>query len=152
MKLSKNKIVVNAPVLEHLTVRDDYLPCYSLNNLSLLVRAYINVGHFCIELLGTKEHANKLFMLLEGITSVKFLSLAAATMGDPSCDKNGAKYDFDWIELLREMPSCFSFLEEIRFSRFKGDDDEFKLLKYFLENTEALNMFLLGSDIDCLWC
>ncbi|KAL7174515.1 hypothetical protein ACSBR2_033714 [Camellia fascicularis] len=189
MKLSKNKIVVNAPVLEHLTVRDDYLPCYSLNNLSLLVRAYINVGHCCIELLGTKEHANKLFMLLEGITSVKFLSLAAATMGalefaddyklplypnltnlelavhnnyswrrlpdlldcvpklktltllkDPSCDKNGAKYDFDWIEPLREMPSCFSFLEEIRFSGFKGDDDEFKLLKYFLENTEALNM------------
>lgn len=38
------------------------------------------------------------------------------------------------------MPSCFSFLEEIRFSGFKGDDDEFKLLKYFLENTEALNM------------
>ncbi|CAL5425571.1 unnamed protein product [Camellia sinensis] len=171
MKLSKNKIVVNAPVLEHLTVRDDYLPCYSLNNLSSL------------------EHANKLFMLLEGITSVKFLSLAAATMGvlefaddyklplypnltnlelavhnnyswrrlpdlldcvpklktltllkDPSCDKNGVKYDFDWIELLQEMPSCFSFLEEIRFAGFKGDDDEFKLLKYFLENTEALNM------------
>ncbi|KAH7858577.1 hypothetical protein Vadar_025472 [Vaccinium darrowii] len=80
MMLSRNKIVVNAPVLENLIVNDDYLPCYSLENLSSLVSAYIDVGHCCIQDIGLKEHANQIFKLLEGITSVKFLTLDSATM------------------------------------------------------------------------
>ncbi|PSR86425.1 F-box/FBD/LRR-repeat protein [Actinidia chinensis var. chinensis] len=78
---SKNKVVVNAPLLEDLAVDDDFLACYSLKNLSSLVSAYINVGHCCMQILGMKEHANQLFTLLEGITSVKLLTLDEATMG-----------------------------------------------------------------------
>lgn len=81
IKFPKDMIVIDAPVLEHLTVHDDYLACYSLKNLSSLVTAYIDVGHCCIDLLAPKDHANNLFMLLEGITSVKSLSLDSAAMG-----------------------------------------------------------------------
>ncbi|KAL7202853.1 hypothetical protein ACSBR1_034338 [Camellia fascicularis] len=81
IKFPKDMIVIDAPVLEHLTVHDDYLSCYSLKNVSSLVTAYIDVGHCCIDLLAPKDHANNLFMLLEGITSVKSLSLDSAAMG-----------------------------------------------------------------------
>ncbi|XP_028121904.1 F-box/LRR-repeat protein At4g14103-like isoform X5 [Camellia sinensis] len=81
IKFPKDMIVIDAPVLEHLTVHDDYLSCYSLKNLSSLVTAYIDVGHCCIDLLAPEDRANNLFMLLEGITSVKSLSLDSAAMG-----------------------------------------------------------------------
>ncbi|KAF7120504.1 hypothetical protein RHSIM_Rhsim13G0198300 [Rhododendron simsii] len=79
--LSRNKIIINAPVLEDLIVFDDYLPCYSLENLSSLVSAYINVGHWCMPVVEMKVHGNQLFKILEGITNVKFLTLHTATMG-----------------------------------------------------------------------
>ncbi|CAL5425573.1 unnamed protein product [Camellia sinensis] len=174
IKFPKDMIVIDAPVLEHLTVHDDYLSCYSLKNLSSLVTAYIDVGHCCIDLLAPEDRANNLFMLLEGITSVKSLSLDSAAMGltvhncytwrrlsdlldsvpkletliltmdFPHADDDDVPHNFDWIE-PSERPICLSCIKEITVSGFKGDDDELKLLKYFFENAEVLNNVRIDS-------
>ena len=49
--------------------------------MSSLVKASLHVGHCCMQVLGKKEDVDPLFMILEGITSVKFLTLAATAMG-----------------------------------------------------------------------
>ncbi|XP_057484503.1 putative F-box/FBD/LRR-repeat protein At5g22670 isoform X2 [Actinidia eriantha] len=184
---SKSKVVVNAPLLKDLTIDDDYLAGYSLKNMSSLVKASIQVGHCCMQVLGKKEDADPLFMILEGITSVKFLTLAATTMGglDFANDKKLPLFpnlaylelrghigyswrrlpdflcsvpnlvtlelrkepppehemwiqEFGWTE-PQETPTCLlSHLETILMTGFKGQDEELKLLKYFLENGKAL--------------
>lgn len=67
--------------LNHLILRDDYFAQYWLKNLSSLVRADINVGLSCIEAHGFKERANEVYVLLKGISNVKYLTLGASTMG-----------------------------------------------------------------------
>lgn len=78
---SENEFIINAPILEHLILRDDYFAQYWLKNLSSLVRADINVGLSCIEAHGFKERANEVYVLLKGISNVKYLTLGASTMG-----------------------------------------------------------------------
>lgn len=73
------EFVINAPILEHLTLRDDYFALYRLKNLSSLFRADIDVG--CIGFYGLKERANTVYELLKGISSVEYLTLGARTMG-----------------------------------------------------------------------
>ncbi|KAG5517231.1 hypothetical protein RHGRI_037851 [Rhododendron griersonianum] len=193
--LTRNKIVVDAPVLEVLIVDDDYLACYSLKNPSSLVSAYIDVGDRFIEAIGLKEHANQIFMLLEGITNVKFLTLQTATMavldfaddnklplfpnlihlklfvpngyswrrlpdllvGAPNLatlvlSKNHASeeeddlvHEFCWVEPQRTPTCLLSKLEELEVILFQGEDDELKLLKYFLENGKVLKELLIYS-------
>lgn len=80
---SDNEFVINAPILEHLTLRDNYFALYRLKNLSSLFRADIDVGDGvgCIEIYGWKERANQVYELLKGISNVKYLTLGARTMG-----------------------------------------------------------------------
>ncbi|GFZ17707.1 phosphate transporter 1;4 [Actinidia rufa] len=150
---SESKAVVNAPLLEDLTIADDYLA-------------------------GKKQDADPLFMILEGITSVKFLTLAATTMGlplfpnlaylelhghigyswrrlpdllcnvpnlvtlvlakEPTPEHEKWIQNFRWTE-PQETPTCLlSHLETISMTGFKGKDDELDLLKYFLKYGKAL--------------
>ncbi|KAI8573387.1 hypothetical protein RHMOL_Rhmol01G0273300 [Rhododendron molle] len=78
---SDNEFVINAPILEHLTLRDDYFALYRLKNLSSLFRADIDVGVGCIGFYGSKERANTVYELLKGISNVEYLTLGARTMG-----------------------------------------------------------------------
>ncbi|XP_059623854.1 putative FBD-associated F-box protein At5g56410 [Cornus florida] len=67
-----NKIVVNAPILEYLTLEDDYLPCYVLENLNSLVIAIVHVGDCCIKTKATKQHADRVLAILRGIIGYIF--------------------------------------------------------------------------------
>ncbi|KAF7154657.1 hypothetical protein RHSIM_Rhsim01G0199000 [Rhododendron simsii] len=78
---SDNEFVINAPILEHLTLRDDYFALYRLKNLSSLFRADIDVGVGCIGFYGLKERANTVYELLKGISNVEYLTLGARTIG-----------------------------------------------------------------------
>lgn len=74
-------IVVNTPILEHLSIRDDFLAHYDLCILPLLIKADINVGDCYIEAVGgTKELADRARVLVEKFSQVKFLSLGASSM------------------------------------------------------------------------
>ncbi|XP_059623844.1 F-box/LRR-repeat protein At4g14103-like isoform X2 [Cornus florida] len=80
-KYISNEIVINSPGLECLTLHEDYLPCYVLENLTSLVKADVDVGHCCIKTKSTEQHADRVLVLLRKLCSVKYLSLGARTMG-----------------------------------------------------------------------
>ena len=51
--------------------------------------------------------------------------------------------EFGWTE-PQETPTCLlSHLETILMTGFKGQDEELKLLKYFLENGKALKKVMI---------
>ncbi|XP_059623841.1 putative F-box/FBD/LRR-repeat protein At5g22670 [Cornus florida] len=80
-KYSSKEIVINSPGLECLTLHEDYLPCYVLENLTSLVKADVDVGHCCIKTKSTEQHADRVLVLLRKICNIKYLSLGARTMG-----------------------------------------------------------------------
>ncbi|KAM7528253.1 hypothetical protein LguiB_031663 [Lonicera macranthoides] len=87
-----SKIVVNAPALQYLTIRDNVLCRYVLSNLSSLVEVNVSVGDCCMEEQGgTIQHANRARLLVKEISSVKALSLGTNTMAVLSYAD-----DFDW--------------------------------------------------------
>lgn len=74
-------IVVNTPILEHLSIRDNFLAHYDLCILPLLIKADFNVGDCYIEAVGgTKELADRARVPVEKFSQVKFLSLGASSM------------------------------------------------------------------------
>ncbi|XP_059623821.1 putative F-box/FBD/LRR-repeat protein At5g22670 isoform X2 [Cornus florida] len=116
-----NETVINAPTLEYLTLQEDYLPYYVLENLVSLVKADINVGHCCIKTKSTKQHADRVLVILREIHTVKYLSLGPSTMGALDYAEDNelllftnlirlelhVKYCYGWkrlLHLLNSMP------------------------------------------------
>ncbi|XP_059623848.1 putative FBD-associated F-box protein At5g53635 [Cornus florida] len=149
--------MVNAPILEYLTLQDDYLPCYVLNNLTSLVKAYINVGGYSIQFAATKQRTDRVLVILREIRSVKYLSLGSRTMGalDYAGDNSLPLFPnlirlelhvhkcYGWIrllDLLNSMPNLlYLVLEKSKKFQCAGDDasKDFKFVEqevvpYFL--------------------
>ncbi|XP_058220014.1 FBD-associated F-box protein At4g10400-like [Rhododendron vialii] len=75
---SEHKLTVNTPKLEYLDIADDVAVEFSLENLSSLLDARINVGPCCS---GSISSSN-LLKLLHGIANVKFLRFSSTNSDD----------------------------------------------------------------------
>ncbi|KAK9269896.1 hypothetical protein L1049_025469 [Liquidambar formosana] len=74
------KIVVDAPILEYLTIYDEVLADYLMRNLSSLVKAWIYIATGCVDD-RTTNHANRVYSLLNGFSTVQFLSFSWSFIG-----------------------------------------------------------------------
>ncbi|XP_059623845.1 F-box/FBD/LRR-repeat protein At1g13780-like isoform X1 [Cornus florida] len=103
--------MVNAPILEYLTLQDDYLPRYVLKNLTSLVKADVNVGNCCPKAMEVKQRANRIFVILREIYSVKYLSLGARTMGALDYADDGKLLNFpNLIHLELHVHDCYGWI------------------------------------------
>ncbi|XP_059623847.1 uncharacterized protein LOC132266861 isoform X2 [Cornus florida] len=138
--------MVNAPILEYLTLQDDYLPRYVLKNLTSLVKADVNVGNCCPKAMEVKQRANRIFVILREIYSVKYLSLGARTMGKCRYYEDNASEDFNSGE-QEPVPYCLLMhLQEIEINGFWGLSDELKLIEFFLRSSEVLRKMEINTS------
>ncbi|XP_059624599.1 F-box/FBD/LRR-repeat protein At1g78750-like [Cornus florida] len=107
----EREIVVTAPNLEDLTLQDDFLSFYELNDLISLVKADVNIGECCTKSMVIKERANSVFEVLEEISTVKYLSLGARTMGvlDHADDDDNLPLFPNLIRLELHVNKCYGW-------------------------------------------
>ncbi|RXH84030.1 hypothetical protein DVH24_026929 [Malus domestica] len=146
-------IFVNAPKLENLDIKHDYLPNYSFENVQSLVKDSLDIcRHF-----GEDEDYvfNRAPALLEPFSNVKYLSISVHSL------KEGCLPAFDKLHELKSLvieheeerwstpdvvPICLiSHLQTIAFRGFKGYPHERKVVAYLLENNEALKKMTIQN-------
>ncbi|KAG5546423.1 hypothetical protein RHGRI_018562 [Rhododendron griersonianum] len=123
---SEHKLTVNTPKLEYLVIADDVAVEFSLENLSSLLDACINVGP-CFS--GSISSSN-LLKLLRGIANVKFLRFSSANSDD---------YVLPIINPLHNL----TYLELQNVSDGWNKD----LLNVFLEYSPNLEVLVLEGSI-----
>lgn len=75
------KVLIDAPMLEYISLRDDFLASYTFKDLSSNVQAKIGVGGYTTyDYDGGFARANLAIKLIWGLSSVKYLSISESTM------------------------------------------------------------------------
>ncbi|XP_059670941.1 F-box/FBD/LRR-repeat protein At5g22660-like [Cornus florida] len=92
------------------SLKDDYLSYYVLNNLTSLVKADVNIGECCIQTMEIEERSDSVFEVLKQISSVKYLSLGASTMGvlDYAKEYNVPRFP-NLIRLELHVNTCYGW-------------------------------------------
>ncbi|XP_059623850.1 F-box/LRR-repeat protein At4g14103-like isoform X2 [Cornus florida] len=160
-----DKVVVNAPILEYLNLRDDYLPCYVLGDVTSLVKADVDVGSCCIKIESTKQHADRVLVILREICTVKYLSLGAGTMGALDYARDNelllftnlirlelhVKDCYGWkslLHLLNSMPNLVYLVFKKSECYYENDDSEdFNFVEHEVVVPCCLSMHLQEIEI-----
>ncbi|KAI8552775.1 hypothetical protein RHMOL_Rhmol06G0293900 [Rhododendron molle] len=119
---SQHKLIVNTPKLEYLDIADDVAAEFSLENLSSLLDARINIGP-CFS--GSISSSN-LLKLLHGIAKVKFLRFSS---------ENSDDYVLPTINPLHNL--TYLELQDV------NEGWNVDLLNVFLENSPNLEVLVL---------
>ncbi|XAR65665.1 hypothetical protein NMG60_11009848 [Bertholletia excelsa] len=109
---SKHTVLVDAPILEEISIEDNLLACYSFRNLSSLIRAYIDVGESFKGALG-KDCSGFLFELLKGVSDARYLQLSDHTMRALGSAGNGGLYVFPNLTQAELGVTCSSRLLDL---------------------------------------
>lgn len=70
------KVLIDAPMLEHISLEDDFFRSYTLQKISSNVQAKINVGT-CYD---DDDDPDCPIKLIWGLSSAKYLSISESTM------------------------------------------------------------------------
>ncbi|KAF7141116.1 hypothetical protein RHSIM_Rhsim06G0213600 [Rhododendron simsii] len=134
---SQHKLIINTPKLEYLDITDCDADEFSLENLSSLLNARINVGP-CFS--GPVSSSN-LFKLLHGIANVKFLKFSSDNSDDYVLPTINPLHNLTYLE-LQDVTEGWNV----------------DLLNVFLENSPNLEvlvlkpMFVIEIALHVCWC
>ncbi|XP_058220013.1 FBD-associated F-box protein At4g10400-like isoform X2 [Rhododendron vialii] len=160
---SQHKLIVNTPKLEYLDITDCDSDEFSLENLSSLLDARINVG-LCFS--GPVSSSN-LLKLLHGIANVKFLRDAidgwnvdllnvfleySPNLKVLVLEGNRIMRSYRLWSPPPRVPSCLLLnLKEIEYLNFGGEKHEFEVIEYFLESAEVLKNMTISCQHSDSW-
>ncbi|THF93990.1 hypothetical protein TEA_028463 [Camellia sinensis var. sinensis] len=137
----KHKVVIDAPLLEDILLDDNFMACYSINNLSSSLEiAHVDVGlqHIYAKLMEC-DCANRALELVRGISQAKSLHLSFNTLQVLGCAEDIGQLTL-WnltrlelgviylskvmLDLLSKMPNLESLKLIMDYECYYGNDEE----------------------------
>ncbi|XP_058202587.1 F-box protein At4g22280-like [Rhododendron vialii] len=149
----KNVSVVNisAPALKKLIVKYPAPKCwgeesegFAMNNLSSLVEASVDID-ICYEQ-DAGQFYTSMAGLVHGISNVQTLHLYGDCIEGLMDDYYDCDDFLEWYPPER-VPTCLLFtLEKINIGMFRGQENEVKMVEYFLANAKVLKIMDIRFD------
>ncbi|KAJ8424425.1 hypothetical protein Cgig2_010654 [Carnegiea gigantea] len=153
--INDNKIIINTPNLEYLSIFDNSFSRYVLKNLDRVHNVDIGYEATCLgDLLPV--HINHLFELFKGIGETKLLILRTHPLEvlDSALSYPWPTFpsleEFCYIEHqyipLQSVPNCLlQCLKKIGIQPFIAEnEDEMQIVKYLLNNARVLELMVIG--------
>lgn len=98
----KMKVLIDAPMLEHLFLEDDELYCYTFRNISSSLQARINVATYYD--MSRPDGLNHGIQLIRGLSSAKSLTISETTM--MVSELLDSTFVLETIMMVGEFPYC----------------------------------------------
>ncbi|KAJ9672817.1 hypothetical protein PVL29_026165 [Vitis rotundifolia] len=134
-----NRFVVDAPNLEYFTITDYVSKEHLVNNISSLIKAFIDIGPDSEEFEesshnGHMSYRGRISELLRRISNVKYLSLTGGTLDGYTNEL----IPEGWM-IPHQVPFCLVLhLKEIEIRNIVGENHEIKAVEYLLRHVEVL--------------